>query len=236
MAQSGIHAFSGILLSKLLKNKKWLVPSLIFGSILPDIDILISAIAFLLGGTINDAESIHRTFTHSLFTVIIIYFIFLSIAEITSKQKFKVIGEGLCIGMTIHIVLDLFLWFESISLLWPMQPYLMQPTNIWSDIALSNNQIFKKILLSLEFILFRTYGWFLINKFIDNRNIEYCSWFIKNISKWIKIEFILFITFLLLIYLNVDIRIYIIFFTAMYIPSLIMALISTYILRDVFND
>jgi len=236
MAQSGIHAFSGIILSKFLKNEKWFVPSLIFGSILPDIDILFSAIAFLLGSTIDDAESIHRTFTHSLFTIIIIYFIFLSITEITSKQKFRVIGKGLCTGMIIHVVLDLFLWFESISLLWPIQPYLMQPINIWNDIAFSDNQMLKKILLSLEFILFRIYGWFLINKFIDNRNVENCSWFIKYISRWIKIEFLLFLLFVLLIYLNINIKTYMIFFTTMYIPSLIMALISTYILRDVFNN
>ena len=90
MAQSGIHAFSGIVLSKLFKYEKWFIPSLIFGSILPDIDILFAAIAFLFGSSINNAEAIHRTFTHSLFTVVIIYFIFLSFGEITSNKKFKV--------------------------------------------------------------------------------------------------------------------------------------------------
>ena len=60
--------------------------------------------------------------------------------------------------------------------------------------------------------------------------------FINYISKWIKIEFALFLIFILLIYLNIDINKYVIFFATMYIPSLIMALISTYILRDVFND
>ena len=54
--------------------------------------------------------------------------------------------------------------------------------------------------------------------------------------KWIKIEFILFITFLLLIYINININIYMILFTLMYIPSLMMALISTYVLRNVFNN
>ena len=79
MAQSGIHAFSGIILSKKFKYEKWLIPSIIFGSILPDIDVLFSAMAFLFGAGIENAESIHRTFTHSIFSTIIIYFIFLSI-------------------------------------------------------------------------------------------------------------------------------------------------------------
>ena len=55
-------------------------------------------------------------------------------------------------------------------------------------------------------------------------------------TKWIKIEFILFITFLLLIYININIDIYMILFTLMYIPSLMMALISTYVLRNVFDN
>jgi len=236
MAQSGIHAFSGVVLSKFFKNKKWFTSSLIFGSILPDIDILLSAILFLFGSTINDAEAIHRTFTHSIFTVIIIYFIFLSIAEITSDKKFRTIGKGLCLGIIIHIILDIFLWFHEISLLWPIQPYMIAPLYIWALTSLNNNELLKKILLALEFILFRTYGWFLINSFIQSNHVKNSSWFIKYLTKWIKIELIVFISFLFLIYLNINIDIYKIFFTAIYIPSLIMALISTYILRDIFNN
>ena len=236
MAQSGIHAFSSIVVSKFLKNKKWFIPSFIFGSILPDIDILFAAILFLSGTNIFDAEAILRTFTHSLFTIIIIYFIFLSISEITSKQKFKIIGRGLCLGMILHCTLDIFLWFSPISLLWPMQPYLINPINIWGDIFLENEQATKKTILALEFIMFRFYGWFLINKAVNSNYVQNCIWFIIYISRWIKIEFGIFLFFSLLIYLNVNINSYKIFFTIMYIPSLIMALISTYILRDVLND
>tara|TARA_X000001036_G_scaffold253628_1_gene236052 strand:+ start:3039 stop:3749 length:711 start_codon:yes stop_codon:yes gene_type:complete len=236
MAQSGIHAFSGIVVSKFLKNKKWFIPSFIFGSILPDIDVLFAAILFLFGTNIFDAEAIHRTFTHSLFTIVIIYFIFLSISEITSKQKFKVIGKGICLGMILHCILDIFLWFSSISLLWPIQPYLIQPIDIWGNMVFKNEQAIRKILLALEFIMFRFYGWFLINKAIQSIYIQNCIWFVKYISRWIKIEFIIFLFFLFLIYLNTNINSYKIFFTIMYIPSLIMALISTYILRDVLND
>ena len=236
MAQSGIHALSSIFISKFFKHKRWFVSSFIFGAMLPDIDILISAITFLLGTNIYDSIAVHQTFTHSIFTTIIIYLIFLSIAEITSKHKFKKIGQGLCLGITSHIILDVFLWFEPISLLWPVQPYLIQPTDIWKNTILDNEQFIKKLLLAFEFIFFRVYGWILINKTIQAGNIQSFSWFIKYISKWIKIEFTLFLIFILLIYFNIDINTYIIFFATMYIPSLIMALISTYILRDVFND
>ena len=236
MAQSGIHAFSGIIASKYFKNKKWFISSMVFGTIVPDIDIVFSAIAFLWGYSINDAEAIHRTFTHSIFTIIILYFIFLSISEITSDKKFRTIGKGLCIGIGIHIVLDVFLWFNSINLLWPLQPYLIEPLNIWKNISLGGNDITRKFLLAFEFIFFRIYGWFLINKFIENKSNHSNSWFIIYISKWIKIEFVFFIFALLLIYLNIHFEKYLIFFTILYIPSLIMALISTYILREVFNN
>ena len=236
MAQSGIHAFSGIILSKNFKYEKWLIPSIIFGSILPDIDILFSAVVFLIGVDIENAESIHRTFTHSIFSTIIIYVIFLSISEITSDKKFITIGKGLSIGILGHIALDILFWFSEICIFWPIQPYIIEPTNIWgTDNIIYNNEIIRKILLSLEFILFRVYGWFLITKFIENPKAGYASWFIKYVSKWIKFEFLFFIICLLLIYLNINIDTYKIFFTIIYIPSLIMALISTYILRDIFN-
>ena len=75
MAQSGIHAFTGVLLSKSLKYEKWLAFSIVFGTIFPDIDIIFSAIGFILGLNIENAELIfHRTFTHSVFSAIIIYF------------------------------------------------------------------------------------------------------------------------------------------------------------------
>jgi len=235
MAQSGIHAFSGIVLSKLFKQEKWFTPSLIFGAILPDIDILFSAIAFLFGYSIIEAEGIHRTFTHSIFTVIIIYLIFLSIKDITADEKFKIIGKGICIGISFHIILDIFLWFHEICLLWPLQPYLIEPTNIWGNLSLIEYPLFKKALLAVEFIMFRVYGWFLINKFINSKNTTTSNWFIKYITKWIRLEFIFFIFFLLLIYLNINTNMYLILFTLIYIPSLIMALISTYILRDVIQ-
>ena len=129
MAQSGIHAFSGIVLSKSFKHEKWLAPSIIFGSIFPDIDIVFAALGYLFGLNIELAESIfHRTFTHSIFSAIIIYIVFLSISEITSNKKFRIIGKGLFIGIIAHIILDILLWFKGVHVLWPLP---LDPINIW---------------------------------------------------------------------------------------------------------
>ena len=67
------------------------------------------------------------------------------------------------------LILDILFWFSEICIFWPIQPYIIEPTNIWgTDNIIYNNEIIRKILLSLEFILFRVYGWFLITKFIEN--------------------------------------------------------------------
>ena len=215
MAQSGIHAFTGIILSKFLKYEKWLIPSLIFGLILPDIDII-----FVLAGII----SFEKTFImHSIFSAAITYLVFLSLSEITANKKFDTIGKGIAIGILIHITMDVLFWFKEIYIFWPIK------TNY--TLIEYNNKFLINCLLALEFILFRAYGWFLVKKYINNPIAG--GWFIKYISKWIKIEFFIFLFFILLIYLNIPE--YRIFFIIIYIPSLIMALISTYILRDALN-
>jgi len=217
MAQSGIHAFTGIILSKFLKYEKELIPSLIFGLILPDIDIIFVAIGLV---------GFKSTFImHSVFFTTIIYLVFLSLSEITSNKKFEIIGKGISIGILIHIIMDILFWFKAVYLFWPFE------TNY--ALIEYNNDFLINILLALEFILFRAYGWFLIKKFIDNPRKG--GWFIKYISKWTKTEFFLFLLFALLIYLEIPQYKYRAFFVIMYIPSLIMALISTYILRDVLN-
>ena len=79
MAQSGIHAFTGIILSKFFKYEKELIPSLIFGLLLPDIDIIFVAMGLI---------TFKSTFLmHSVFFATIIYLLFLSLHEITSNKK-----------------------------------------------------------------------------------------------------------------------------------------------------
>ena len=78
MAQSALHAFAGIILSKFLKYEKWLIPSVIFGLLLPDLDIF-----FVIIG-ITDFKS--SFLMHSFFFATLIYLVFLSLAEITSDK------------------------------------------------------------------------------------------------------------------------------------------------------
>ena len=76
MAQAGLHAAVGYQMSRIVPYEKRLFPALIFGAMVPDLDIIVVAAASLFY-TIPQAEDIfHRTFSHSLFTLIFVYLFF----------------------------------------------------------------------------------------------------------------------------------------------------------------
>ena len=72
MAQAGLHAIIGYHTNKIIPNEKHLMPGVVFGSMLPDIDVILVAFGSLFYD-INNAEKLfHRTFTHNIFLVIFI--------------------------------------------------------------------------------------------------------------------------------------------------------------------
>ena len=87
---------------------------LLLGAILPDIDLLINKIL---------QTSIHRTLTHSLiFLAGIMILVFLFTMIFKSKQQTKYLSLAIGLGITIHLLLDLF-YQPGIQLLWPMDAY-----------------------------------------------------------------------------------------------------------------
>ena len=223
MAQAGLHAAIGYQTRRLIPYEKRLFPALMFGTMLPDMDIIIVSLASFFY-TIEQSEVIfHRTFSHSFFSLIIMYLFFAIIAEIKKKPKLKSIGKGLAIGMLIHYIVDTFLWFNQIDLLWPLP---LNPINIWQ--SWRPPPFIYNILLALEFFFFRWYAWFLIMRHLDSPGSH--SWYIKYLNKWKNIESVLFLFIIIL--LIWDLPFFKLLFGLFYIPSLIMALISTYISRD----
>ena len=89
MAQAGIHAAVGYQLRRIIPYEKRLLPALIFGTLIPDLDILVVTVASLFY-TIHQAEEIfHRTFSHSFFTLIFIYLSFAIISELKKNPVIK---------------------------------------------------------------------------------------------------------------------------------------------------
>lgn len=128
MAQAGFHGLVGAALRKLIPRKDWLFPGIVLGNLLPDADNLAVAVATLAG---LPTGGLHRTLTHSLFFAAAVALVFYLISRIAAKPAVANLGLGLSAGIGMHILLDLFLWFDGVALLWPL-PYWF---NLWEGIA-----------------------------------------------------------------------------------------------------
>ena len=220
MPQSGIHAAFSFQIGQFAKTKNKLLPAIVFGAILPDVDYIAVILGFVYY-PINLSENLfHRTFSHSFFTLIIIYLIFAFISEWKKDYEIKQIGKGIVIGILSHIVLDTLFSFEGIHLLWPLP---LQKFSLWSNLLISD-WIYKLIYIS-EFFFFRWYAWFLIKLNIAYPNHN--SWVIKYLNYWKKTETLIFIFFIFLSFINY--YHFKILFILAYIPSILISLVATYV-------
>ena len=93
----------------------------VLGAILPDIDLVVAAVAYLAIG--EKASIIHRSLTHSLLFLIVIPGIIISlnfIPMIKNKKNYDFLGLGigLFFGIATHILLDM-MYLYGVILLWP---------------------------------------------------------------------------------------------------------------------
>ena len=129
MPQAGIHGIVGIAFRKWMPRKEWLLLGVVLGNLFPDLDNIAVAIATV---TKASTEGLHRTFTHSLFTVTTLVVLFYLVSLLTRDQKWNNFGIGFGAGMLMHIILDLLLWFNGVELFWPIKFEL----NFWSWFAM----------------------------------------------------------------------------------------------------
>ena len=119
--QGGVHLLSGLIIASLSKKKEFKLGAVI-GAILPDIDIfLIGPFYFVYGASVAE---LHRTFTHSLLSVIVLGGLIASLSFVPFIKKrfpdfdFVSLGLGIAFGMLVHIILDMF-YFYGIQVFWP---------------------------------------------------------------------------------------------------------------------
>ncbi|HSO13304.1 MAG TPA: metal-dependent hydrolase [Anaerolineales bacterium] len=149
MPQSGIHAIVGMASRKWMPQKEWLLLGVVLGNMFPDLDNLVVACATL--AKLPDPEHYHRTFTHSVFTIIAMVILFYLVAVFTKNEKWKNFGIGFGAGIVMHVLVDLVLWFNGVELLWPLGGEL----NFWSWFVMP---AWLKILLDTgEFLAFGFY-------------------------------------------------------------------------------
>lgn len=149
MPQNGIHAIVGIVSRRWMPKREWLLLGVVLGNMFPDLDNLVVAYATL--AKLPDPERFHRTFTHSIFTVIVLVVLLYIVSAVTQNLTWRKFGQGFGVGILMHIALDLVFWFNGVELLWPIRYEL----NFWSWFVVPD---WLKILLDTgEFLAFGLY-------------------------------------------------------------------------------
>ena len=181
MAQAGIHGLVGMAVRKWAPQSEWLVLGIVLGNLFPDTDNLAVAAATVAK---LPTEGLHRTFTHSLFTILTILVIFYLVAVITKKPRWKTLGIGLGTGVLMHILLDLLIWFNGVEILWPIPSWV----NLWEGI--SPGATFELWMLTAEFLLIGLY--FLTLDWLARRQKTNAN-FLTALRTWMIASFALFV-------------------------------------------
>lgn len=145
MAQAGVHALLGAGTRKVTPKRDWLMLGIILGSLFPDFDNYMVAIATVAKLNTHD---LHRTFTHSLLAILVAVVVFIIVAQVSKQPRWANLGVGLGIGIGLHIILDLLIWFNGVELFWPLGGWL----NLWESVA--PPVWFAKLLDPAEFLFF----------------------------------------------------------------------------------
>jgi len=188
MAQAGIHSILAVAVKKWTPERTWLLLGIILGSMLPDADNLAVAVATVAK---LPAEGLHRTFTHSLFTIVAVVAFFYIVARITRQPRWNNLGIGLGIGILLHILLDLLIWFNGVAILWPIPSWI----NFWSGVT--PPAWFDRLMLTTEFLFFALF--FMGLSTLARRqgtDLEY----LRRLRTWTWLEFDLFLIFTTLVF------------------------------------
>jgi len=216
MPQNGIHAIVGMVSRKWMPKKEWLLLGVVLGNMFPDLDNIVVAYATL--AKLPEPEHFHRTFTHSIPTIIAMVLLFYVIAALTKNEKWKNFGIGFGAGIVTHVLVDLVLWFNGVELLWPFGGEL----NFWSWFVMP---AWLKILLDTgEFLAFGFY--FLM---LGSLALRYGTDPNRQASSkiWAYIEFGLFALFTVLFFTIGTKGLFYQVFGGLYLLSLIVSIVIT---------
>jgi membrane-bound metal-dependent hydrolase YbcI (DUF457 family) len=188
MAQAGIHSMVGMAVRKWTPDREWLMLGIVLGNPLPDADNLAVAAATLTG---RSTEGLHRTFTHSLFTVAAVIIVFYAIAWATKRPRWGNLGLGLGIGILMHILLDLLIWFNGVEILWPIPSWV----NLWSNVT--PPEWWSKLMMPAEFLFFALL-FVLLDVTARRRDTD--ADFLRPLRVWTGVQGVLFVVFTVLVY------------------------------------
>jgi membrane-bound metal-dependent hydrolase YbcI (DUF457 family) len=213
MPQAGLHGMVGMGTRKWIGGREWFLLGAMLGSFVPDMDNLGVAVATL---TKAPTEGIHRTMTHSIFFMLLVVAVFYLIGLLKKDVRWHNLGLGLGLGMLLHTLLDLVIWFNGVELFWPLGGEI----NFWSNTA--PPEWFMKFMEPAEFLCFGLYLW-ILGGWARKQNTD--EDFSGKIRFWMWLEFVLFAVFTPLAYIMT--RGYLTVFGALYLFSLFMTFLVT---------
>ena len=219
MPQNGIHAIVGVATRKWMPNREWLLLGLVLGNMFPDLDNIAVAYATL---TKADTHGLHRTFTHSLFTIAVMVALFYAIAAVTRNQKWNNFGMGFGAGILMHILVDLVAWFNGVELLWPINYEL----NFWSWFTVP---AWLQVLLDTgEFLAFGLF-FALLGSLASRHNTDRERQ--GSLRVWAYAQFSLFALFTALFFVMPAFKLLYTIFGVLYLVSLIAAMVISVQMR-----
>lgn len=217
MPQAGLHGLTGMAVSRFTGKRERLALGIILGTMLPDMDNVAVAVATLARA---DTHGLHRTFTHSVFFVVLIVAVFQIAGSLRNQPHWTNLGMGLGIGVTMHILLDLVGWFNGVYILWPVDYEL----NFWRNA--NPPEWFLKFLEPAELLMFAV---FLYALKVWSRKYDTDSDYSMRLRNWMIFEIVLFAIFTPLAYSMT--RGFLTIFGAVYLFSLFLVFFITIRMR-----
>jgi membrane-bound metal-dependent hydrolase YbcI (DUF457 family) len=150
-----------------------------------------------------------------------IILVFQLVATLTKRPRWGNLGLGLGIGVFMHILLDLLIWFDGVEILWPLPSWI----NLWAGVT--PPEWFNLLMLPVEMLFFGLYfGMLLVLAQRQGTDLQR----VKGLKIWTVVQFILFFLFLVLVYTMESG--FMTIYGAAYLLSLIVAAVITIQMRQ----
>jgi len=159
--QLGFHAMMGMGMARALVRKgtdegrRGLAFGLVLGNVLPDTDFFLLGPLYLVSSELG--LQMHRSFTHSLITILLLF----AILYYRSKSPYRQnLALGIAAGMLAHSIVDIFIWFSAVRFLWPLGLIGIPDTvNLWSEVH--PPELVSALLGAADYLAFALFFWWM---------------------------------------------------------------------------
>lgn len=140
-----------------VEKAKGLKYGFVLGALIPDVDFFLLGPMFVIPALNNYALSMHRSWTHSLITMVVVVGLIWLFAGGQRRDYVRGFALGLGGGILTHLVADVILWFGGIQVLWPLGYVgIHQELNIWANLY-QPPRVVSNILGALDYPAFGLY-------------------------------------------------------------------------------